>query len=134
MVVGELSQDYSDTVEAGKVIEQSPAPDTRQGRGEPVNLLVSLGPEPLAEIDAGPEAGGYVGEPRTFDVKFVVPKGREDQIVQIVVVDDYGDNIVYSDVGHPGDTVEQTIQGFGDKITIRIYIDDKLVKEHRQWR
>ena len=35
---------------------------------------------------------------------------------------------------HPGDQVEQTVQGVGDKVTIRIYIDDKLIKEDRKWR
>lgn len=134
LVIGELSQDYSDSVAPGNVMKQSPRPNTRQGRNKPVNLVVSLGPKPPEEATpmAGPD--DYVGGPRMFDVKFTVPKGRENQIVQIVVVDDYGENVVYSSVGHPGDRVEQTVEGFGAKVTIRIYIDEKLVKEQRQWR
>jgi len=50
-------------------------------------------------------------------------------MIQITVVDDYGENVVYSEIAHPGDVIEQTVPGIGKKVSIRIYIDDKLIKE-----
>ncbi len=64
----------------------------------------------------------------------MVPKGPEDQKVEIVVLDDYGESTAYSDIAQPGDRIEQTVRGVGDQITIRIYINNKLVKEERKWR
>jgi len=63
-----------------------------------------------------------------------VPEGPEGQKLQIVVKDDYGENVAYSGSAHPGDRIEQTVQGTGDRVTIRIYIDDKLVSEEHKWR
>jgi hypothetical protein len=135
--VGEVSQDYSDSVPAGNVISQTPAPGTRQDRGQPVNVVFSLGAKPSDVVDGEqPEQNTQNAskEPRSFDVTFLVPEGAENQRVQIAVVDDYGENIAYSDTLHPGDKVKQTVQGVGDKITLRVYIDDKLVREEQKWR
>ena len=135
--VGEVSQEYSDSVPAGNVISQTPAPGTRQDRGQPVNVVFSLGAKPSDVIDGEqPEQDTQNAskEPRSFDVTFLVPEGAENQRVQIAVVDDYGESIAYSDTLHPGDKVKQTVQGVGDKITLRIYIDGKLVREEPKWR
>ena len=135
--VGEVSQEYSDSVPAGNVISQTPAPGTRQDRGQPVNVVFSLGAKPSDVIDGEqPEQDTQNAskEPRSFDVTFLVPEGAENQRVQIAVVDDYGENIAYSDTLHPGDKVKQTVQGVGDKITLRVYIDGKLVREEPKWR
>jgi serine/threonine-protein kinase len=133
LVVGDLTQEYSDTVETGSIVRQSPGPGTRLMRGDAVELVISLGPEPTEDLSTPPEASTDNTEtnaqPRTFHVKFEVPVGRENQMVQITVVDDYGENVVYSDIGHPGDVIKQSVQGIGKKIAIRIYIDDKLIQE-----
>lgn len=136
LAVGELAQEYSDTVEAGGVISQHPEPGIQTMRGDPVDLVISLGPKPTEEDfstppDATTDEGGtetYV-QPRSFDVQFKVPPGRDNQMVQITVVDDFGENVVYSDVANPGEVIRQSVQGVGKKVAIRIYIDDKLIKE-----
>lgn len=135
LVVGELTQEYSDTVEPGGIIRQSHGPGTRLMRGDPVDLVISLGPKPTEEdFSTPPDASNGDNaetntQPRTFNVSFEVPAGRENQMVQITVVDDYGENVIYSDIGHPGDVIKQTVQGIGKKVAIRIYINDKLVEE-----
>ena len=131
--VGEITQDYDDKIPAGNVIKQTPTSGTRLDRGEPVNLVFSLGPKP-GESTFNQEQYSAGGQTRSFKVKFKVPQGPQDQKVDIIVQDEYGETTVYSDIMHPGDPVEQTVQGVGDKITIRIYIDDKLLKEDRKWR
>lgn len=132
---GEVTQEYSDTIPAGNIIRQSPAPGTRVEREQPVNMVFSLGPkpEPVPDVtyDVPPTQPGEV---RSFDVKLTVPPGPQDQNLQIVVEDDYGEQTAYSDVVHPGDKIQQTVQGVGDKVTIRIYLDDKLIREERKWR
>lgn len=130
---GEVSQEYSKDIPAGSVMGQTPAPGTRQERTQPVNLVYSLGTEP-DESTLTTEDYNKTSETRSFDVKFTVPSGKENQDVRIVVVDDYGESIAYSDIAHPGDLIERTVEGAGNKITIRIYIDDKLVREERKWR
>lgn len=132
---GEVTQEYSETVPAGNIIRQSPAPGTRVERDQPVNMVFSLGPkpEPVPDVtyDVPPTEPGEV---RSFDIKLTVPSGPQDQNLQIVVEDDYGEQTAYSDVVHPGDKIQQTVQGVGDKVTIRIYLDDKLIREERKWR
>jgi serine/threonine protein kinase len=117
---GEVTQEYSDTIPAGNIVKQTPAPGTRVMRDQPVNLVFSLGPkpEPLPDVtyDGPPPQSS---ETRSFDVKLTVPDGPEDRNLQIVVEDDYGTNTAYSDVVHPGEQVRQTVQGVGDRITIR---------------
>jgi serine/threonine-protein kinase len=132
--VGEISQEYSEDVPAGSVISQFPTPSTRQERSQPVNLVFSLGSEPKEPPLTSEGSASATGETRSFDVKFTVPEGEKDQTVQIVVQDDYGENIVFSEIAQPGARIEQTVDGVGNKIIIRIYINDKLVREERKWR
>ncbi|MBP6964010.1 MAG: protein kinase [Armatimonadetes bacterium] len=135
LTAGNVTQEYSDSVEAGNVIKQSSEPGTRLMRNDPVDLVISLGPKPTEEdfsLSEDTSSGGSTeipAKPRYFDVAFQVPSGRENQMIQITVVDDYGENVVYSEIAHPGDVIEQTVPGIGKKVSIRIYIDDKLIKE-----
>ncbi|MDI6827546.1 MAG: protein kinase [Armatimonadota bacterium] len=131
LTVGEISQDYSNTIPAGSVIAQSPAPGTRQERGEPVNMVVSLGTKFEYEIPSPPEEESrQSAQRRSFDVTIKkVPPGSDNQTVQIVVVDDYGEKIAYTGLAKPGDRIQQTVEGIGEHITIRVYIDGKLVQE-----
>ncbi len=131
--VGEVGQDYSDTVPAGNVIQQTPKPGTKQERGQPVNLAFSLGSKDDGTT-LSQEQYDSNSKTRSFSVRFKIPPGPEDQKVEIVVQDDFGETTAYSDIMHPGDSVDQKVQGVGNKVTIRIYIDDKLVKELKQWK
>ncbi|MCL6520576.1 MAG: protein kinase [Armatimonadetes bacterium] len=131
LTVGEISQDYNDTIPAGSVISQSPAPGTRQERGQRVNMVVSLGPKFEEEIPTPPEEENRPPmEPRSFDVIIKkVPPGRDNQTVQIVVVDNLGEKVAYTGLAKPGDRIQQTVEGIGERIVIRVYIDGKLVQE-----
>ena len=136
--VGEITESYSATVPAGNVISQMPRPGTKLERNvASVNIVYSLGPKPSEEPLISPDdsTSETPQAPRSFDIKVTVPQGGpETQNVKIVVIDDNGENTAYSDTASPGDHVEQTIEGVGNRVTIRIYIDDKLVREERKWR
>ncbi len=127
--VGEISQEYSSAIAAGSISKQVPSAGKKTERGQPVNLVISLGPDPTVEIPADSAGSAQSGPAQSFDVKFTVPKGRDPQPVRIIVLDDNGENVVYSELLHPGDKVNQTVQGTGKEITIRVYIADKLVRE-----
>ncbi len=47
LTVGDTKQQWSETVPKGRVISQSPDPNTSVKRGTPVALVVSKGPEPI---------------------------------------------------------------------------------------
>ncbi|MHB1456128.1 MAG: protein kinase domain-containing protein [Armatimonadota bacterium] len=138
--VGEVTDEYSDKIPMGNVIKQKPASGIKLDRDSKVDLTYSLGPktedETSSTIEETPSSNDgssqSSGQPRSFDVKFKVPPGPDQQNVEIAVVDDYGENIVYTEVKRPGESVEQTVEGVGSKIKLRIYIDGKLVKEERK--
>ena len=48
--LGTITPVFSDTVEAGKVVDQYPAPDTEVSEGDKVNLQISQGPDPNAPV------------------------------------------------------------------------------------
>jgi eukaryotic-like serine/threonine-protein kinase len=131
--VGEVTQDYSDTIPAGNIIKQTPSPGTKQERGQAVSLVFSLGPKD-GDMTLTQDQYDANAKSRSFTVKFKIPPGAEDQKVAIIVQDDFGETNAYSDIMHPGDLVDQKVTGVGNKVTIRIYIDDKLVKELKQWK
>jgi serine/threonine-protein kinase len=147
--IGEVSQDYSAAIPEGSIISQKPGPGTRLERGKSVSLIYSLGPKPI-EIpsttpdqimnpgDASSDGGdtgqvqSELGKSRSFEIKFTVPNGPEDQIVEIGVEDDNGARTAYSEVKHPGDKIKETIDVVGSPAIVRIYIDKKLIKEERK--
>ncbi|MBO0894977.1 Stk1 family PASTA domain-containing Ser/Thr kinase [Arthrobacter sunyaminii] len=47
LTVGAVTEEHSESVDAGKVISQFPAPDTQLRRDTAVNVVVSLGPAPV---------------------------------------------------------------------------------------
>ena len=51
LTVGVVSEEFSDTVEAGSVISQDPIADSSVAPGSPVDLEVSKGPEPVIVPD-----------------------------------------------------------------------------------
>jgi serine/threonine-protein kinase len=149
LIVGEMSQDYDALIPSGSVISQKPAPGTKLERGKPVSFVSSLGPKPSEAATQPPEGTtnpeennttpGNSGEaqntqsstskPRSLTVKLTVPEGPQQQMVEIQVTDDNGERTAYSEVKHPGDKVSQKIQVVGSPATVRIYLDEKLVKE-----
>ncbi len=67
---------------------------------------------------------------RQFTIAFAVPRHpRRSRHVQIEVQDTTGTNLVYDENHEPGEDVSEPAQGFGNKITFRIFLDGKLVKQ-----
>jgi len=67
---------------------------------------------------------------RQFTIAFTVPHHpRRSRHVQIEVQDTTGTNLVYDENHEPGEDVSEPAQGFGNKITFRIFLDGRLVKQ-----
>ncbi|MDK1280747.1 MULTISPECIES: Stk1 family PASTA domain-containing Ser/Thr kinase [unclassified Arthrobacter] len=74
LVVGAVTEEYSETVDAGKVISQFPAPDTQLRRDAAVNLEVSLGPAPV-------EVPSVVGKSEAEAVKILEESGLTAEVL-----------------------------------------------------
>ena len=67
---------------------------------------------------------------RQFTIEFRVPRRpRHTRHVQIEIQDTTGTNLVYDENHEPGETVSAPVQGIGHKVTFRIFLDTKLVKQ-----
>lgn len=84
---------------------------------------------------ASPDASFSTDEAKTarlrqFTIDFRVPRRpRRSRHVQIEVQDTTGTNLVYDENHDPGELVSAPEQAFGNKITFRIFLDSKLVKQ-----
>jgi hypothetical protein len=93
LTVGDVQRRYDDSVPAGRVIKQNIDAGTRVEKGQPVDLIVSKGPQPTPQpaprqsVQPGepPDRGEAVGEERSVaypdvDVRDQTPnKGRDDE-------------------------------------------------------
>jgi serine/threonine-protein kinase len=114
---------YSETVAEGHIVGQEPAHGVRLPKGKPVQLIVSAGRPPrLEEPTIKP---GY----KAARVTINVGKGPLIQPVEIEVIDEEGRKTAYKGEHVPGDTVQRVVVGKGDKVTIRIYVNGRLVRE-----
>ena len=73
--MGTITPVFSETVEAGKVVDQYPAPDTEVEEGEKVNLTVSQGPDPNVQE-------------KDVTVTVYIPLPSTGEIVNLVVMMD----------------------------------------------
>ena len=66
LTVGTVTQEYSNTVPAGKVIRQNPAAGTEVDRGSAVNIVVSKGAQPkprfIVSCGSGNTSGSYLAD------------------------------------------------------------------------
>lgn len=89
----------------------------------PPSDLTSPAPAP-----GGSSSGGL--RQRSFDIRFKVPAhGAERHNVQIEAQDATGTNIFYDEDRDAGDTVDENVTAFGNKVIFRIFIDGKLEKQ-----
>ena len=123
----------SDPSEAALVTTEA-SPDTQAVL--PPDAVVS--PPADTGTDGGavpPPNAGTADVPRTarlrqFTIAFTIPRHpRRTRHVQIEVQDTTGTNLVYDENHEPGEDVSEPAQGFGNKITFRIFLDGKLVKQ-----
>lgn len=134
LTVGEVGKVYDDKIPDGSVVRQFPKPGTRQERGSPVNLMVSMGPKPPPEpSDFGEELPPDQAGRREFDVQFTVPEGSPDPSeVKIVVIDSMGRSTVYEEDRRPGDLVKTAVYGYGRRVEIRVYLNGEEVSRRVQ--
>ena len=128
LTVGDVSYVADKNIPFGQVISQSPAPNSRVAKGTPVYLKVSLGP-PVETAPPSVSQGPSEGEKKSATVRFVVPDKAESHRITIEVEDEEGVHTVYDNVHKPGDLIDQQVEGVGTQVTIRVYIDENLVKE-----
>lgn len=144
---------FSDTVQKGYVIDQTPNAGERVKPGQTVKVTVSKGPEPIPEPEP-PPAPEYpiapapyyqptvpgqgaappvrpTGRLRTFKISFQVPaSGYESPVnVRIVVLDERGEFTVVDEQRALGDTVQKTIEGVGERVIIRVFLNGVFYSE-----
>ncbi|MFZ5646536.1 MAG: Stk1 family PASTA domain-containing Ser/Thr kinase [Bacillota bacterium] len=105
---------YSAQYLRGQIVSQTPGPGENVVEGTSVKVNVSNGPGPSAR-----DATVTVRE---------IPNDGKPHVVKITVTDVRGTNDAYVNTHNPGDQVVKTVRYWG-RATIRVYIDDKLIKE-----
>lgn len=101
----------------------------------PADGSASTGPNADPNAGTGTDGTTAPDQPKTarlrqFTIAFTVPRHpRRTRHVQIEVQDTTGTNLVYDENHEPGEDVSEPEQGFGNKITFRIFLDSKLVKQ-----
>lgn len=106
----------------GTVLDQNPAPDTAAAPDTPVDLVVS-------RAGASDSAAQGPGRIRRATVNVTVPPGPADQVVSIIVIDALGSREVYRQLHNPGDRISRSVQGVGERLRVRVYLDGALLKE-----
>jgi len=149
---------YDESAPKNSVLEQSPAPGEPVKPGSAVTVTVSLGPEPppppppppvepelppmipapvLPDQTAPPstmtptEPSQRTGRLRSFRVNFRLPtSGYEEPVeVQIVVLDERGENTVVDEQHNLGDRVNKQVDAVGERVHIRVYLNGQLYSE-----
>jgi len=91
------------------------------------------GPTPDASgvtVDGTAPAAPKTARLRQFTVEFRVPRhSHHTQNVQIDVQDVTGTNLVYDENHGPGEQISVPLQAFGNKVTFRILLNGKIVKQ-----
>lgn len=157
--LGQISNQYHDTVPKGSIISQFPEPTQYFHRYDPISLVVSRGPMPRdtsVDSDSVYEQTADVNEQReptdtssestdmpsnstsdtitTEDVNINIkmPKGSAPLLVTIVVNDATGEHTVYSEMEQPGDVIDQTVHVAKTpelKATVQVYAGGQLLRE-----
>lgn len=124
LVVGRVVQEVrpANAFRPGTVLDQNPPPDTSIGLGGAVDLVVSR----TAAAEGVPPAGGGV---KRATVSITVPPGPAEQMVSIVVLDSLGSHEVYRQAHAPGDRVVRSVQGVGERVRVRVFLDGSLLEE-----
>jgi serine/threonine-protein kinase len=119
LVIGAPTEDYSDTVAAGRVIRQSQAPGTPVKKNQIVELTISKGPEP-----APPPGPSRADNKSEYTVNYTIPSDPDDpdeMSFKIVRIDDTGEKTVYEATHRKGEEISQKVEGTG-KMEVRWYL------------
>jgi len=123
LLLGAITYEFSDTVEKGNVIRQSPVAGTMIEKNVAVDLVVSKGKQPSPPPQ--PPSNIVEGE-----IVYTMPEeGPEQMNFKVVTIDENGnEKTVYDRVHAPGEQVSVKVRGQG-KTTVRWYLQDNLVGE-----
>ncbi len=83
--VGDVKEEYSDTVERGIVLSQDPASGTQAARGTRINLVVSQGKEPAEEVQVP-------------DLKNMTPEEAQAALEAVELKGQVGDSVASNEV------------------------------------
>jgi serine/threonine-protein kinase len=155
--LGLVMEQYHDRIPSGYVCGQYPEAGEPFPRTEPINLIVSRGPQPAYNADAQaglptvapptPEAAAPTAPlappdsespealvQRVVQVRVAIPKDTSAQEVRIVARDADGERTVYRRTHQPGEVVQENVQvtrAQGATGLIRIYVGGSLFRELR---
>jgi serine/threonine-protein kinase len=125
--IGKVTTEYSDKVPLNAVIRQDPEKGSPAPPGSSISLVISLGskPEPPTQ-----DTGATEGKQRNFAVSVrVQPELQGQQEVRIVVDDDRGETTIMQEFHDPGDTFDQDVVAYGDRVRIRVYVGGRVVSD-----
>lgn len=96
----------------GTIIKQDPDGGTEVKEGSPVDFTVSKG----------------ASDKKVSTIQFTVPRGQSKQMVQIIVTDESGREIVYERTHQAGDHINKRVSGYGN-VRVQVYVNGSLAKE-----
>ncbi|NCO33009.1 MAG: hypothetical protein AUJ92_04955 [Armatimonadetes bacterium CG2_30_59_28] len=128
--VGKVQEVYSPIIAKGLVVSQAPGPTESVTERTPIWIQVSRGPEPSIPATEPNDDEGAV--PRDAQVTFDVPQGPSRQEVKIMLRDAKGERTVYQQMRRPGDQVDETVEIYGAKAIIRVFLAGNLVAEEER--
>lgn len=149
LTLGQVDRQNDETIPFGNVVAQNPRAGKRVNRDTSVNLMVSDGPKPQedqSQPDNSTNGTGGIGggavtpsQPaqdqnntdatdqtsRRYDLKVKVnADGRGKRRVRVEYDDVHGTHPVVDEEDDEGAVIEQRVEVFGPKLTIRVYYGD----------
>ena len=132
--IGKITEEYSATAPPNTVIRQDPEAGVQRSPNSNIDIVLSKGPKPV--ISETPATTGQTnengsGKEQTFTVEVKVPEGGDSpKNVRIVVKDDTGENNIVDEM-QPSGTYDYDVTTYGEKPTIQVYLDGKLIQSER---
>lgn len=160
MRLGQVAEQYHDKIAQGYICGQYPEPGQGFSRSEPINLIVSKGPQPSAiasdpaqlppppvppsipddtsssqlPINGSEQSAKVPMVSRSVRVRVAIPANGPSQQVRVVVSDADGEHTIYNKSHHPGDLVDQLIhvpRPQGTTATVRVYVGGVIQREEQ---
>lgn len=135
------SSSYSYTITASNASSQSnpsdpalaitpPAVTSSPSMPSTVDLTPPTDNTTAATDNGGATDANKQAQMRQFQISFRLPRRpRGERHVQFEVQDATGTTLVYDERHPAGDEIDAPVQGFGNKVVLRIFVDGKLMKQ-----
>lgn len=99
---------------------------------EPKGTVISQNPPAGADVKQGSSVSFTISKgaaaKKASTIQFTVPKGQAKQMVQIIVTDESGREIVYERTHAGGDRINKRVSGYGT-VRVQVYVNGSLAKE-----